>query len=139
MKFVWLSVGLLIATHADAQLGRYKDTVIDGKLYHYVKEPPFSGYYHYVEQMPEAGYDCNKFFKEHLTIPEHYSGEYIGRVVVTFMVNEDGMLSNFKVVKGKEMEQAVLSVMRKMPKWKPGRQNGKPVKAAYALPFKIEL
>jgi protein TonB len=139
MKYILLLIGLLLTSQASGQLGHYTDTVINGKVYHHVDEPPFEGLFHYVEQMPEAGYDCTALFMKHFRYPDSLTkaGYIVDRIVVTFVVNEDGKLSDFKVLKGKEMEKEVLRVMRKMPTWKPGRQNGKPVKIWYTLPIII--
>jgi hypothetical protein len=53
-----------------------------------------------------------------------------GRVIVKFVVNEDGSISDTRVVEGvsKELMRKRSEVVKNMPKWKPGFQNGIPVK-----------
>jgi TonB family protein len=64
-----------------------------------------------------------------------------GRVVVKFIVTEDGSVTDITISKGvsKEIDEEALRVMRMMPKWKPGRQNGKPVKVYFTLPIQFKL
>jgi TonB family protein len=64
-----------------------------------------------------------------------------GRVVVQFIVNEDGSISNVKVLKdiGGGCGEEAARVVKAMPNWKPGTQRGKAVKVRYNLPFKFEL
>ena len=60
-----------------------------------------------------------------------------GRVVVSFVVNEDGYISDTHVVKGIDplFDQEALRVVRLMPRWVPGQQNGKKVKVRYNVPL----
>lgn len=64
-----------------------------------------------------------------------------GRVVVRFVVCTDGSLFNETIVKSVDsgMDQEVLRVVKAMPKWKPGKQNGVPVKTYYTLPVSFKL
>jgi TonB family protein len=66
-----------------------------------------------------------------------YSGGYKGRVFVQFVVERDGSLSDIKVVKGSdnELNEQLISVIAKAPKWKPGIQNGKPNRVQFTVPF----
>lgn len=60
-----------------------------------------------------------------------------GKAVVRFVVNEDGSITDATIIKsdspgfGKE----ALRVLGKLPKFKPGMQQGKPVKVYFVLPF----
>jgi protein TonB len=62
---------------------------------------------------------------------------YKGKVIVTFIVETDGDLSNIKIKQGIEegLNLAVIQVLQDMPLWKPGTQDGKPIKAQYTLPI----
>jgi len=84
---------------------------------------------------------------EYLSANLHYpdSARYHnieGRVVIKFVVNEDGSISDAVVIKGidKYCDEEALRVVRNMPPWKPGYQNGKYVKVYFSLPivFKLE-
>ena len=135
MKYFLLVIGLSVSINANAQMGPYTDTIIDGRVYHHFTEPN-DVYATYVEQMPKAEYDCGEFFARNFKYPK--DGIIVGKIVVTFIVNEDGRLSNFIVVKGMEAEAEILRVCKLMPKWKPGMDNGKPVKVKFAMPVVIE-
>ena len=59
-----------------------------------------------------------------------------GRVAVTFVVERDGSIDSIKVVKkvSPELDREALRVIRLMPKWNPGKQNGKTVRTKYTIP-----
>jgi protein TonB len=63
------------------------------------------------------------------------------KVKVGFTVNEDGSLSDIKVIReaGNTVNQEVIRVIAGMPAWKPGNDGGYPVKVHYELPIKIRL
>lgn len=64
-----------------------------------------------------------------------------GKVFVEFIVNEDGSLSNFVVLKGigGGCDQAAIDAISKSPKWIPGKQKGKAVKQRMVLPISFSL
>lgn len=64
-----------------------------------------------------------------------------GKVVVSFVVNEDGSTTDFSVLRGvdEELDGEALRVLKSMPKWKPGKQNGEPVKVKFAVPVNFKL
>ncbi len=59
-----------------------------------------------------------------------------GRVVVSFIVEKDGSVSNAKVTKPtySSFDDEALRVVSAMPKWMPGKQNGEAVRVKYSLP-----
>ena len=65
-----------------------------------------------------------------------------GRCIVKFTVEKDGTIDNIEIVKGisKILDEEVIRVVKAMPKWKPGIQNGRIVKSYFTLPtsFKLE-
>ncbi|HET9486508.1 MAG TPA: TonB family protein [Chryseosolibacter sp.] len=94
-----------------------------------------------VEQMPEfeGGYEK---FAEHLqsniTYPSTAKEAGIGGTVhVEFVVSKDGSLSDFKVIKSVEpaLDAEALRVIRDLPPWKPGTQNGRPVNVRFVIPI----
>ena len=99
-----------------------------------------------VEQLPEfpGGTDgLLRYLSQNLKYPaEARKKDIEGRVLVKFVVCKDGTLCDEEVVKGigGGCEQEVIRVVKAMPKWKPGRQGGEPVKVYYTLPvtFKFE-
>ncbi len=93
-----------------------------------------------VEQLPEFPGGMGNFFKfvkTHLKFPADANGAK-GRVNVTFIVNRDGSLSDMKAigrVSHPALEKEALRVMKLLPKWMPGKQNGKPVRVQYTVPI----
>ena len=64
-----------------------------------------------------------------------------GRVYVTFVVDKDGKIKEAKVLRGigGGCDEEALRVVRTMPDWKPGRQNGRNVQVQYNLPVNFNL
>lgn len=96
----------------------------------------------FVEQMPEFR-GMQEYLANHINYPAAAREASIqGRVAVTFVVNEDGTISDAKVTRGigGGCDEEALRVIRAMPKWKPGRQNGAPLKVMFtqAITFKLE-
>ncbi len=130
MKYVLLSALLLVTFHSNAQGNRAKDTVINGQAFTYV------------EQMPESQYDLQKYLKENLRYPEEAKKNKIqGRVLVEFVVNENGRVSDCLVKRslGNGCDEEAVRITQNMPPWKPGKQNGKSVKVKYIIPVVFNL
>jgi periplasmic protein TonB len=64
-----------------------------------------------------------------------------GRVYVTFVVDKDGKIKDAKVLRGVGggCDEEALRVVKSMPEWKPGRQNGRSVQVQYNLPVNFVL
>lgn len=64
-----------------------------------------------------------------------------GLVVVQFVVNEEGRISALTILKnlGGGTDEEAARVIKNMPAWKPGMQNGKAVKVRYTLPIRFTL
>ena len=99
-----------------------------------------------VEQMPTfQGGDLGKFrawVMQHIKYPPIALENGIqGNVVVEFVVEKDGRLSNFQVLQSpdKTLSEAVIDVLKKSPKWKPGKQRKKPVRVAFTLPISFQI
>lgn len=96
----------------------------------------------YVEKMPQTPYNINQYLAGNITYPKKAIKENIeGRVLIRFIVDEEGNVVNPKVMKGvsPEIDMEALRVVAKMPKWIPGMQNGDPVKVYYNLPIAFTL
>ena len=98
-----------------------------------------------VEQMPEfpgGPAEMMKFVSMNVRYPEaaHEVGAQ-GRVVVQFIVETNGTLSNVKVIQkaNDDLDAEAVRLIGSMPKWKPGMQNGKAVRVKYALPVTFKL
>jgi len=64
-----------------------------------------------------------------------------GRVTVNFVVNKDGSISDAKILRGVDqaLDKEALRVIYSMPKWKPGKQSGKPVRVSFSVPINFVL
>lgn len=64
-----------------------------------------------------------------------------GRVIVTFVVEKDGSLTDIKVTRGigSGCDEEAVRVLKNSPKWKPGIQNGRPVRVQYSVPISFTL
>lgn len=64
-----------------------------------------------------------------------------GKVIVQFVVDKDGAISNPEVVRGIDpyLDKEAIRVISSMPKWKPGVQNGKKVRVKYTVPVVFRL
>ena len=64
-----------------------------------------------------------------------------GIVYIEFVVEENGDIVKSKILRGlsEEIDNEALRVIRNMPKWIPGENDGKPVPASFVLPIKFEL
>lgn len=99
----------------------------------------------FVERMPEfPGGDESlfKFIKSKIKYPLYAIDNKIeGTVLVNFIVNEDGSISNAKITKGIKggCDQEALRVVKLLPKWKPGMQGGKAVKVYFDIPITFKL
>lgn len=60
-----------------------------------------------------------------------------GRVIVDFIVEKDGSLSNIKVLRGigKGCDEEAIRLIQSMPKWEPGENSGKVVRTSFMLPI----
>ncbi len=82
------------------------------------------------------------YIQKNLKYPELAKEKGIeGRVFVSFIIEKDGSISNILIKRaiGGGCEEATVEMIKNMPKWKPGKQRGKPVRFQFTLPIKFEL
>ena len=62
-------------------------------------------------------------------------------MVVSFVVDKDGSTTDFRVVRSVDryLDKEALRVLMGMPKWKPGKQKGVPVRVKYTVPINFRL
>jgi TonB family protein len=103
------------------------------------------GVFDVVENMPEypgGAPEMMKFLATNVKYPdEAFSKGIEGRVILTFIVEKDGSISNVKVVKSvnETLDAEAVRVVEMMPKWKPGKQNGRDVRVKYTIPVAFRL
>ena len=97
------------------------------------------------EQMPEfpgGMKELLKFLQDNLKYPEKAMKNNVqGRVIVQFVVEKDGTLTEFKVARSvdPDLDAEALRVLQTMPKWKPGMQRGKIVRVKFTVPVSFKL
>ena len=64
-----------------------------------------------------------------------------GRVIVSFIVEKDGSLTDIKVEKSIDplFDKEAVRVVKSMPKWEPGMWNGKPARVKFFVPIRFRL
>ena len=64
-----------------------------------------------------------------------------GRVVISFVVEKDGSITDVKVARSVDpsLDKEATRVVKSMPRWIPGRQNGSPVRVKYNVPVAFRL
>ncbi|MDE6533246.1 MAG: energy transducer TonB [Muribaculaceae bacterium] len=83
-----------------------------------------------------------KFLKDNIRYPEAAQQNDIqGRVIVRFVVEKDGSIGQITIMKGvdKDLDREALRVVKKMPKWQPGKNNGVAVRSYFNLPVTFRL
>ena len=103
------------------------DSIENSKIFGGVEEIP---------SFPGGMAALMKYIKDNLRYPEICrEGAAMGRVHVVFIVNEDGSLSDIKVIRSisPELDKEAIRVVKSMPKWNPAKQNGKAVKMKYVV------
>ena len=101
--------------------------------------------YQEVEQMP-CFPDGDLAWMQYLTNNTHYpktayENEIQGRVVIGFVVCKDGTIADVVVERSinPELDKEALRVVNSMPKWIPGKQNGKNVNVKYRVPITFRM
>ena len=103
------------------------------------------GVYLAVPEMPEypgGAAALLSSFRETLVYPEDAKTEGIqGRVLVQFIVEEDGSITNPVIIKSvyPSLDAEALRFVSKMPKWKPGKIDGKLCRTKYIVPLNFRL
>jgi protein TonB len=99
-----------------------------------------------VESMPEFPGGQQALFKylsENVKYPVIAQENGIqGRVICQFVVNKDGSIVDVEVVRSggdPSLDKEAVRVIKTMPKWKPGKQRGKPVRVKYTVPVNFKL
>ena len=108
------------------QHGKEKNTNVDDEL------PSFPG----------GDAKLREWIKKNMKYPSYAKKNGIeGQVLVVFIVEKDGSISNAEVSWGVDpsLDQEALRIVNKMPKWKPGTQNGVAMRVKYRLPITFML
>ena len=93
-------------------------------------------------QFPGGQIAMMKYIMENMKYPKQAMKEGIqGRVAVRFIVEKDGSISDVKPILSVHplLNKEAVRVVKSMPKWTPGKQNGKPVRVRFNLPVMFKL
>lgn len=93
-------------------------------------------------QFPGGDKGLNSFISSTIIYPEMAMGNGIqDRVVVSFVIDKSGTVKDIKTIKGlyEELNNAAIECIKKMPKWAPGKKDGKPVSVLIELPLTFML
>ncbi|WP_341899855.1 energy transducer TonB [Fluviicola taffensis] len=110
-------------------------------------EPQQEPIYAFVEEPAEFPTGATGFFsyvKENLRYPENARKSKIeGKCFLQFVVQKDGSISDVKVKKGvpdcPECDAEAIRLLKSMPNWKPGVNNGEKVNSLFSIPVTFKL
>ncbi|MDF2457133.1 MAG: TonB family protein [Cytophagaceae bacterium] len=105
----------------------------DNTIYTYVGEWP---------EFPGGNAERNKFLSKHLVYPRDAERKGIeGRVIIGFTVEKTGEIVDVKILKGvsESMDNEAMRVVKMMPKWKPGKNNGVAVRTRHKVDVVYKL
>lgn len=119
--------------------------MVRGAIEHVLGIPKDTTVYRVVEVMPSYPGDMEAFYK-FLGQQMHYPKEALengieGRVVVSFVVEEDGRLTHFEAVSSPSplLSNEAIRVLRQMPRWNPAKRMGRNVRCQYNIPVMFRL
>lgn len=119
--------------------------MVRGAIEHVLGIPKDTTVYRVVEVMPSYPGDTEAFYK-FLAQQMHYPKEALengieGRVVVSFVVEEDGRLTHFEAVSSPSplLSNEAIRVLRQMPRWNPAKRMGRNVRCQYNIPVMFRL
>ena len=98
-----------------------------------------------VEQMPQfPGGDIAlmKYLSSHIQYPAMAAENNVqGKVILQFVIEKDGRVGEVKLARSvdKDLDKEAIRVVKSLPKFSPGRQNGQPVRVWYTLPVSFRL
>ena len=113
--------------------GRAEETVDDNKVFDFLEEMP---------EFPGGEAAMMKWLSTHINYPPIAQENNIqGRVMVGFVVEKDGSVSDVKILRPVDpsLDKEAARVVKSMPKWKPGMQTGKPVRCRFTIPVSFRL
>ena len=126
---------------AEAQTQTYVPPVVKGEE----EEESSQQIFMVVEEMPEfpgGQAALMSFIAKSIKYPVVAQENGIqGRVTCSFVVNKDGSIVDAEVIRGIDpsLDKEALRVINTMPKWKPGKQRGKPVRVKFTVPINFRL
>ena len=136
LLFVAMFCTLVMFAQSDDVNTTPNDTVVGDDYYICVQ-------YETWPKFPGGQQTMLKYIQENLKYPKQALKKQIqGRSICQFIVEKDGSISHIRVVRSsgnKSLDRAAIRVIKTMPKWTPGRLQGKIVRTTYALPVNFRI
>ena len=123
-------------------VGQGKDTMDKGTFMDVPAEVCFRKSLYDKPEFPGGDKAFNQYLLNNLRYPSKAKKNNIhGLVKLSFTVEPDGSLTNIKIVTGldKSCNKEALRVIKNMPKWIPGKKEGKDVAGKFILPIKFSI
>jgi len=93
-------------------------------------------------QFPGGDSELLKFLSKSIQYPAvAFDNKVEGRVVASYIVEKDGSCTNYEIVKSLEpsLDKEALRILKTMPKWTPGKNDGKTVRVKYTVPVTFRI
>lgn len=123
----------LWAAQSELRFPELKPLDNDEKIYDAVEIMP---------QFPGGNMAMNGYIYKQLRYPDSaVKNNRQGRVVVSFVIDKEGWVCNMKIMKSvsPELDREAMRVIGNMPRWTPGKHNGKNVNVKYSIPVRFVL
>ena len=135
IKFISLKDGVYTITYGNTESTKAPIASKEegGKVFQFVEDMP---------EFPGGPSALTKFLNSSITYPVVAQENGVkGKVFVGFIVDIDGSITNATITRGVDpsLDKEALRVILSMPKWKPGKQDGKPVRVSYTVPINFQL
>lgn len=120
------------------------EAINDAETVYFEKKDDTEQVYITSEVMPEypGGMEAfRKFITDNLKLKDEIIRQGIkGKVYVQFVVDTDGSLTDIKVIRGigSDIDSEIIRVFKLSPRWKPGKQEGKPVRVKMVIPVEVK-
>lgn len=97
-----------------------------------------------IAEYPGGQPAMREFLQKNIRYPQSALDKHLtGKCYLKFVVNKNGQISNVTVARGvpncPECDKEAIRVVKMMPKWSPGKNNGKPVNSYFHLPIAFQL
>ena len=129
-RIIFIVLAIMATLSINAQS---KETPVEETVYNTVEEMP---------QFPGGPSALFEYLSTNIQYPnDAYENGIQGRVIVTFIVEKDGSISNAKVSKtvNPSLDEEAQRLVKSMPHWIPGKQHGEPVRVKYTVPVTFRL
>ena len=140
---VFILVGLVTGIAVASAI--HPNGIVRRAIEHVFGIPEDTTIYNNVEVMPSYPGDmaeCYMFVARQMHYPEEAEEKGIeGRVLIRFVVEKDGRLTNFEVIETPDplLSDEALRVLKHMPQWIPAKNKGKDVRCRYSMPILFRL